>query len=101
MRDLVSDDVGIVAMCSSQGAEVSMESKEVEHGFFTLGLVEALGGRADYNKDGYVYLHEIDYYTYHRVRQLSDGGQNPTTGRPTSAQLSAREGEELTTAVFV
>jgi uncharacterized caspase-like protein len=81
IRDLISD-AGVVVMCSSQGAEFSLESKKVEHGFFTLGLVEALNGRADFNSDRYIYLHELDYYAYHRVRQLSDGAQNPTTGRP-------------------
>jgi WD40 repeat protein len=82
VRDLVSEDTGVVVMCSSQGAEFSLESKTVEHGFFTLGLVEALTGRADFNSDRYIYLHELDYYAYHRVRQLSDGAQHPTTGRP-------------------
>jgi WD40 repeat protein len=82
VRDLVSDGVGIVVMCSSQGQEYSLESIEVAHGLFTLALVEALAGRADFNKDGYIYIHEIDYYTSQRVRQLSDGRQNPATGRP-------------------
>jgi uncharacterized caspase-like protein len=82
VRDLVSDDVGIVVMCSSQGQEYSLESKDVAHGLFTLALVEALAGRADFNKDGYIYLHELDYYTSQRVRELSDGQQNPATGRP-------------------
>ena len=81
-RDLVSEDAGIVVMCSSRGSEYSLESKKVEHGFFTLGLVEALSGRADFNKDTYIYLHELDFYTFHRVRQLSEAEQNPTTGRP-------------------
>lgn len=82
VRDLISEDAGVVVMCSSQGSEYSMESKQVEHGFYTLGLIEALTGRADFNNDRYIYLHELDFYAYHRVRQLSDGAQNPTTGRP-------------------
>jgi WD40 repeat protein len=83
VRDLVSEDAGVVVMCSSQGAEYSLESNQVAHGFYTLGLVEALSGRADFNNDRYIYLHELDFYAYNRVRQLSDGAQNPTTGRPT------------------
>jgi hypothetical protein len=82
VRDLVSEDAGVVVMCSSQGEEYSWESRHVEHGYFALALVEALGGRADFNHDRYIYLHEVDYYAHHRVRQLSDGVQNPTTGRP-------------------
>ena len=59
-----------------------MESREAEHGFFTLGVVEALSGKGDFNKDRYIYLHELDYYTYLRVREMTGGAQNPTTGRP-------------------
>ncbi len=82
VRELVSEDYGVIVMCSSLGREYSMESSEVGHGFFTLGVIEALKGKGDFNKDGYIYLHEVDYYTYLRVRQLSGGEQNPTTGRP-------------------
>jgi hypothetical protein len=59
-----------------------MESTGVGHGFFTLSLVEALSGRADFNNDGYIYIHEMDRYALGRVRQLSMGLQNPVTGRP-------------------
>lgn len=82
VRDLVSEEYGVVTMCSSLGREYSLESKSVGHGFFTLSLVEALTGRADFNNDGYVYIHELDFYAFNRVRQLSQGQQNPTTGRP-------------------
>ena len=100
-RNLVSDDVGIVAMCSSQGAEVSMESKEVEHGFFTLGLVEALGGRGTTTRMATSTSTKSTTTPIIASASLSDGGQNPTTGRPQHLrQLSAREGEELTTAGF-
>lgn len=82
VRDLVSEDYGVIVMCSSQGREYSLESSDTKHGFFTLGLVEALTGKADLNQDRYVYVHEMDLYAYARVRQLSRGEQNPTTGRP-------------------
>jgi uncharacterized caspase-like protein len=82
LRDLVSEDYGIVVMSSSQASEYSLESGEVKHGFFTMGLIEALAGRADFNQDKYVYIHELDHYATQRVRQLSNGRQNPTTGRP-------------------
>jgi hypothetical protein len=82
VRDLVTDDYGVVVMCSSLGREVSMESPEVGHGFFTQGLLEGLGGRADFNRDGYIFIHELNAYAYLRVRQLSGGQQNPTTGKP-------------------
>jgi uncharacterized caspase-like protein len=82
VRDLVTDDYGVVVMCSSLGREYSLEGPEAGHGFFTLGLVEALNGRADFNRDRLIHLHELDFYARVRVRQLSHGLQNPTTGRP-------------------
>jgi hypothetical protein len=69
-------------MCSSLGKESSLESTGAGHGFFTLSLVEALSGKADFNNDGYIYIHEMDFYALARVRQLSLGQQNPVTGRP-------------------
>ncbi|MCI0463352.1 MAG: caspase family protein [Gemmataceae bacterium] len=81
-RDLVTDDYGVVVMCSSQGHESSLESSLTEHGFFTLGVVEALGGKADFNRDRIIHIHELDAYAFLRVRQLSRGQQNPVTGRP-------------------
>ncbi len=82
VRDLVTDDYGVVVMCSSLGREYSLESSETKAGFFTLGITEGLAGEADYNKDGIVFLHELDRYAAVRVKQLSDGKQNPVTGRP-------------------
>src|SRR5262249_27586635 len=82
VRDLVTEDFGIAVISSSQGSEYSLESPLTGHGFFTLALIEALKGKADYNADQYVYLHEIVYYTMIRVRELSRGEQNPSSGRP-------------------
>jgi uncharacterized caspase-like protein len=82
VRDLVSEDYGVVTLCSSQGREYSMESSETRAGFFTLSVAEALTGKADFNRDRFVYIHELDAYSFLRVRQLSQGMQNPVTGRP-------------------
>jgi WD40 repeat protein len=84
VRELVSDDYGVIVMCSSQGSEFSLESPEVRGGFFTAGLVEGLEGRADLNKDREVWIHELDTYAAARTRQLSDGEQNSVTARPPS-----------------
>ncbi len=82
VRDLVGEDYGVVVMCSSQGREYSMESSQVKHGFFTLSILEGLAGKADFNQDRYVYIHEVSNYANQRVRQMSQGQQNPVTGRP-------------------
>jgi WD40 repeat protein len=84
VRDLVTDDYGVVVMCSSMGREFSLESDTVAHGFFTLALVEGLSGKADYDKTGVVYLNGLDLYVTTRVKDLSTGKQHPVTTRPTS-----------------
>ncbi len=81
-RDLVTDDCGVVVMCSSLGREYSLESPATRAGFFTLGVTEGLSGQADYNKDGVVFIHELDYYAAMRVQELSGGRQHTVTGKP-------------------
>jgi WD40 repeat protein len=84
VRDLVTDDYGVIVMCSAMGREFALESPTVEHGFFTLALVEGLNGKADYNLDSLIHLNEIDLYVTDRVKVLSEGKQHPVTARPTS-----------------
>jgi len=82
VRDLMTDDYGVVVLASSLGRECSLESPLTKAGFYTLGLTEGMMGRADFNRDGLVYLNELEYYAALRVQQLSQGQQNPTLGRP-------------------
>jgi WD40 repeat protein len=84
VRDLVTDDYGVIVMCSAMGREYALEGRDVQHGFFTLAIVEGLSGKADQNKDGVVYFHELDYYTTDRVKDLAKGMQHPVTTKPTT-----------------
>jgi WD40 repeat protein len=92
VRDLVTDDYGVIVMCSSLGREYSLESSATQHGFFTLGILEALSGKADFNHDHLIQVHELDRYACLRVRQLSRGQQNPVTGRPPNVRSFALTG---------
>jgi WD40 repeat protein len=78
IRDLVSDDCGVIVMCSSQGREFSLEDAKKGHGFFTLALIEGLRGKAA-NKAGVVYMHQLQAWVIDRVRELSGGRQHPYT----------------------
>jgi WD40 repeat protein len=82
VRDLVTDDYGAIVMCSSMGGEYSMESDEHQQGYFTLALIEAMSGKADYNHDGFVYLTEVDAYLADRIKLLTEGQQHPVTIKP-------------------
>jgi uncharacterized caspase-like protein len=84
VRDMVREDSGIVMMCSSTGREVSIEDPGLGHGFFTQALVDGLSGEADLNKDGLVYLTELDNYLFERVKALSHDRQHAVTAKPAS-----------------
>ena len=84
VRDLVTDDYGVIVMASSTGRESSLENNAKRQSNFTLALVEGLSGAADANKDGAVYLNELDAYVTDRVKALTKGQQHPVTAKPTS-----------------
>ncbi|MBV8678774.1 MAG: caspase family protein, partial [Planctomycetaceae bacterium] len=86
VRDLVTDDYGVIVMASSTGREFSLESNARRQSTFTLALVEGLSGAADYNKDQVIYLNELDNYVSDRVKELTQGQQHPVTARPTSVR---------------
>jgi WD40 repeat protein len=85
VRDLVTDDYGVVVMASAMGREFALESNQERHGCFTLALVEALSGKAA-NKEGVVYLTDLDAYVTERVKELTKGRQHPVTAKPTSVR---------------
>jgi hypothetical protein len=66
----------VIVMAASLGSECALEGPAAGHGFFTLGLVEALTGRADFNRDKLIHLNEANLYARVRVRELS--GENRT-----------------------
>ncbi|MFH1922703.1 MAG: caspase family protein [Planctomycetota bacterium] len=84
VRDLLTEDYGVIVMCSSMGREVSLENANWGHGAFSLALCEGLQGSADYNKDGTIHLNELDLYVADRVDNLTAGKQHPVTQKPTT-----------------
>jgi hypothetical protein len=81
VREL-SYEHGVITMSSSTAGEVSVESAELRHGYFTQALLEGLSGKADLNKDGLVYFNELDPYLCDRVQALAKGRQHPAVARP-------------------
>jgi uncharacterized caspase-like protein len=82
VRDLSTDDYGVVVMASSMGREYSLENVSAQSGNFTLALIEGLQGKADFNADGSIYFNELDTYVSDRVKELSRGRQHPVTAKP-------------------
>ena len=84
VRDLVTDENGLIVMCSSTGREFSLENNEYRHGNFTQALIEGLSGKAARGSDAAVYLHHLDTYVTDRVKQLSQGRQHPVSAKASS-----------------
>ncbi|MBN2344449.1 MAG: caspase family protein [Deltaproteobacteria bacterium] len=85
LRDLVNSGTGVVVFTASTGREFGFEHTDWGHGAFTKALVEGLQNRrADYNKDGHVYVKELDLYISERVKALTQGAQHPTTEIPST-----------------
>lgn len=83
IREISSDEHGVVVMTASTGNEKSLEGPEWKHGAFTYSIIEALQqGKADVDKNGVVYLNELDFYVAERVKELTKGKQHPTTQKP-------------------
>jgi WD40 repeat protein len=84
IRELASEENGVVVMAASTAREISMERKEWGHGAFTKAIIEGLEERkADFSGDKIIHIRELDQYVSQRVKELTDGKQHTTTLRPT------------------
>lgn len=72
--------VGVV-FTSSSGNEYSYEDRSWGHGAFTRALLDGIGGAADFTGDGTVDWSELQLYVSNRVREMTQGGQNPMVPR--------------------
>jgi WD40 repeat protein len=85
IRELASNEYGIVILAASTGREFSLEHPDWGHGAFTKALIEGLEqGKADYSGDGVIDLREMDLYVAERVEVLTQGEQHPTTQKPST-----------------
>lgn len=85
IRELASDEYGVVILAASTGREFSMEHPDWKHGAFTKAVLEALEqGKADYSNDRLIHLRELDLYVAERVEALTSGEQHPTTQKPST-----------------
>ncbi len=77
----IGEGEGRIVIAASKPDQRSFEDSRLGHGIFTYNLIEALSGKADQNKVGYVTV--IDAYKYLEktvpdlARKLAGGEQNP------------------------
>lgn len=71
---------GTTVISSAGGVEFAMESDKWKNGLFTYCLLNGLTSKdADLNKDGTVFLSELQSYIRQEVRKKSNGKQVPTS----------------------
>lgn len=76
-KEALKVDNNQVVITSSSGNEISREMPDKSGGVFTVALVEALKGKADENKDGWIESGELYDYVKNRVKELSGDAQHP------------------------
>lgn len=83
MGELFTDlrrGTGATVVSSAGGVESAMESDEWKNGLFTYCLLHGLKDKvADTNKDGEIWLSELQSYLRKEVTELSNGAQQPTS----------------------
>lgn len=71
---------GATVISSAGGMEFAMESGEWKNGLFTYVLINGVkSGNADLNKDGEIWLSELQKFVGEEVTKLSNGQQQPTS----------------------
>lgn len=79
--ELFSDtqqESGATILASAGGIEVAMEGDEWQNGLFTSAVIEAIARmKADDDADGCIRVQEMQRYVTHRVKQCSQGIQEP------------------------
>lgn len=75
--DRIAQGKGRKILTSSGSNEVSRESDELRHGFFTYFLIEGLNGAADLDADRSIYFDELSLYVKRQVRNATGGTQSP------------------------
>lgn len=78
---------GAIVFSSSRGGEFSYESDEIENGYFTEEILNALSGNADVDSDGLVSISELKNFVSLEVAKKTGQKQNPTVDRDNIFQV--------------
>jgi hypothetical protein len=98
----VRGEAGLVVYAAALSDQFGWYKGWLGHGVFTHALLEALSGKADFNKDGVVTLAEVDAYvaarvaeltrdsrTICRIRGIEPKDQTPTMSKPSTISSNA------------
>jgi len=73
----LTSGTGRIVITASSANEIALESEKLGHGIFTYYLMEALNGKGDMDKNGFITVDEIYQYLYKEVSRTSDNKQHP------------------------
>lgn len=82
VRELLAEDCGAAVLAAARGPERAVEEPGAALGYFFQAVTDGLTGAADVDKDGSVWLHELEAYVPGRVKELSAGLLTPVATRP-------------------
>ncbi|ETW95523.1 MAG: hypothetical protein ETSY1_30230 [Candidatus Entotheonella factor] len=85
-NQLAAAESGVIVFTSSSGKQFSKEDAQWENGAFTEALLEGIRGMADFSKDWYISIAELEEYLGDRVKELTDGAQTPKTAKPRTVE---------------
>ena len=75
--DRLSKGKGRIIITASSASEVSKESDDLKHGYFTYYLLKGLKGAADVDGDGFIDVNEISSYLNREVPKATGQRQHP------------------------
>lgn len=85
-NELADADSGVVVFSSSTGKQYSLEDDAWRNGAFTEALVAGIEGQADFTKDWFVSMAELEVFVGDHVQELTGGRQTPTVTKPKAVQ---------------
>jgi hypothetical protein len=85
--DRLSKGKGRIIITASSASEVSKESDDLKHGYFTYYLLKGLKGAADVDRDGFIDVNEISSYLNREVPKATGQRQHPVKKGEAEGQL--------------
>ena len=72
-----ASDANIVVFSATDSQTLAQENTDLGHGVFTHSILKALGGAADFMRDGHINLLELGFYVSNEVKRITDRAQEP------------------------
>jgi hypothetical protein len=100
-RMVIDEDCAVAVLAAAMGKEFALEGIKddsgqlIKNGLFTYALREALEGKAEADRDGLVFIHDVYQHVFKRVRDLSERKQNPFMALPWSVKPFPVEKREV------